>query len=264
MREIEIVLKFFSHRPEKHKKNRIMFDVGAHVGSSALPFAKKGWEIYCFEPETSNYEELRQNLKGYPRMHFIKMGVSDKNEENVPFFLSDEHWGIHTLKPFHPSHKDSETISTTRLDTFISKNSIENVDFLKIDVEGADLLVLKGMDWDKYNPLIVLVEFMDDRTIPNYGYSFHDMVDFLDKYRYSCVISEYGPIIEYGRKGVQTKESKFNGIFEYHRNAKPEWGNLIFYKTEYKKEFYTSVQKALHKQKLLSFKHRIFNIISND
>jgi FkbM family methyltransferase len=227
MREIEIVLKYFSHCPEKHE-NRIMFDVGAHVGSSALPFAKKGWEIYCFEPETSNYEELRENLKDYPKMHFIKMGVSDKNEENVPFFVSDEHWGIHTLKPFHPSHRESENISTTRLDTFISKNSIENIDFLKIDTEGADFLVLKSMDWDKDHPEVVVSEFMDSRTMPTYNYTFHDMVEYMANCGYTCYISEYGPIIEYGRKNMLTKSSEFKGIYPYHNEACPEWGNLLF------------------------------------
>lgn len=249
MNEIDAIIKFFSHSPDRGK-DKIMIDVGAHIGSSSLPFARQGWRIYCFEPEPNNYAELFENMKNFPKITCIQMAVSNIDQEDTSFYVSQEHWGIHSLRPFHPSHKQTMSVKTIRLDTVLGSEKIPFLDFLKIDVEGADFLVLQGMDWNNYCPSMILVEFMDSRTVKNFGYSFHDMVEYMKQHGYDCIVFEYDKICEYGRKGVKTKESKLIDIYDYNKNTNPDWGNLIFFQEDDRTYLQKAIKRALWKKRL--------------
>ena len=82
-----------------------LIDVGAHIGSSAMPFAQKGWRVVAFEPEPTNYQQLCNNLRNFNKVTCIPKAVSEISGQQVPFYVSPEHWGIHSFKPFHPTHR---------------------------------------------------------------------------------------------------------------------------------------------------------------
>jgi FkbM family methyltransferase len=70
---------------------------------------------------------------------------------------------------------------------------------------------------------------MDERSQPNFGYTHHDMVDYMSKQGYAAFVAEWSPITEYGRKG-QTSSSyhQFLRCASYPLDHQPAWGNLIF------------------------------------
>ena len=204
-----------------------LVDVGAQIGSFAQPFATRGWRVIAFEPEPANYQDLLARFENFPNVTCIAKAVSDASEQEVPFYISTEHWGIHSLKPFPPTHQLSLTVETVRLDEILTDLRVERVTVLKIDTEGADFLALKSLDFDRFQPDVVLCEFMDERSQENFDYSHHDMVAYMDQLGYAAFVTEWAPIIEYGRKGVPVSHN-FLQCVAYPLDHDPAWGNLFF------------------------------------
>lgn len=202
--------------------------MGAHHGGFSRLFAKNGWHIIAFEPEKKNRAAFERNLEGFNNVSCAARAVSDVSGEHVPFYVSDEHYGIHTLKPFHKTHKFAYEVETVRLDDFLRELKVREVTLLKIDVEGADFLALKGFDFERYNPELIMVEFMDDRSLPNFGYNHHDMATYMFDKGYNTFVSEWAPIKEYGREGIRTEPHTWLQCAPYPLVHEPAWGNLIF------------------------------------
>jgi FkbM family methyltransferase len=218
------LLQFYPFRG----KRRVMLDVGAHEGSSSKPFARKGWYVVAFEPEPQNRSAFERNLAGYQRVLCIPRAVSDVDGQKVPFYVSTEHYDIHSLKPFHRTHQPGLEVETVRLDTILQQMGIRSVSLLKIDTEGADLLVLKGFDFATYHPDVVMVEFMDERSLQHFGYTHHDMVAYMQEQGYTTFVSEWAPFQDYGRKGSATTSHTWIQCVPYPLDHTPAWGNLIF------------------------------------
>lgn len=217
MGEINILMRFPYSHPEKR-----LVDVGAHVGGFARYFVEMGWQAICIEPETQNFNELRQRFGEHPRVKLHKTAVGSEKGE-FPFYTSAEHWGIHSLQPWHPTHKPAGFVKVTLLAYLV----YEPVSLLKVDVEGAELPALQGYDFKKFAPELAFVEFCDERTDKHFVYSHHDIVEYMAGYGYSAYVSEWAAVKEYGRKG-QLSERKHIGYFPYPLDHDPAWGNLIF------------------------------------
>lgn len=223
--ELDLLMQYrFSDRDP-----RLLVDVGAHVGSFCAPFAEKGWRVIAFEPEPNNHQELVERFKDYPNVVCIKKGVSYNSKKEIDFYVSDEHWGIHSLRPFHKTHQRKIKIETVRLDKELAQNSASKVTLLKVDTEGADYSVLQSFDFETNKPELVVCEFFDERTKVYFDYTHHDVVAHMSQYDYSAFISEWAPITEYGRKGVPGKAHTFLNCGFYPLDHEPNgWGNLIF------------------------------------
>ena len=231
--------------PFSPTKTPTLIDVGAHVGSSSIPFLQKGWGIVAFEPEPENRAQLEENLKLYSSVTIIPKAVSNQAGEKVPFYVSKEHWGIHSLKPYHETHKSEFTVETVRLDQTLRELEIDEVTFLKIDIEGADFLALQSFDFDSYQPEIVMCEFADDRSVPNFNYSHHDMANYMQDRGYHVFISEWAEVKEYGRKGKVTPPHQFLQCVEYPLDHQPAWGNLIFVRSDRVTDFKNTLEEYL-------------------
>jgi FkbM family methyltransferase len=216
--EIDVVFQL-----NRNRKNGIMIDVGAHYGESLRRFMLNNWKIYAFEPDRSNYKFLEQTVDKYD-VCLDNRAVSNVSKQSLPFYTSRESTGISSLSNFHSLHKSDYDVLTVTLSDYIKENNINSITFLKIDTEGYDLFVLKGLDWEN-NPLpeFIVCEFEDKKTIP-LGYSATDIVDFLTKNEYYVVISEWYPIIQYG---TNHKWKRFLTTENINLLDPNSWGNLI-------------------------------------
>lgn len=222
----------------------VLVDVGAHHGWFSMAFARRGWEVIAFEPEKNNCAVFTKNLSDFSKVRCISKAVSNVNDEKVPFFVSDEHYGIHSLKPWHKTHKPTYEVETVRLDHALQELGTDAVTLLKIDVEGADFLALQGFDFCHYQPEVVMIEFMDERTEKNFGYTHHDSAAFMKDRGYTCFVSEWSPVNDYAREGIasETPSTHWIQIYPYSMiHRQPSWGNLIFIpdhdKIKFKKYF---------------------------
>jgi len=240
----------------KSRANRaIMVDVGAHHGSSLSFFVEGGWQVYGFEPDPVNRQKLIERYGQYDNLEILSNAVSDVECEEVDFFSSDVSSGISSLKPFHSSHKISGVVTTTTLNRFLQEHELDHIDFLKIDVEGFEMDVMRGLDFMRVMPDYVLVEYENGKTVPR-GYTSHDLAEFLAGRNYQVFVSEWHPITQYG------KRHNWRCLKLYPCDI-PEasWGNLIAVKTELSDgEALDALGEALNKADYVRRKkHQIFD-----
>jgi FkbM family methyltransferase len=180
-------------------KTGVMIDVGAMRGLALSPFCQAGWQVFAFEPDPTNRKELETRFGNNPNLIIDGRAVADRIAENMPFYSSPESAGISSLHPFRKSHEETCKVSTTTIADFVREKGLHHIDYLKIDAEGYDLLVLKGVHWDSIKPKVIMCEFEDSRT-KSLGYTMHDMAHYLTERGYIVLVSEWHPVIRYGTK----------------------------------------------------------------
>lgn len=216
--EVDVVYELL----REENASGVMIDVGAHHGGSLEQFAEDGWKVFAFEPDPKNRAILSELCTKYPAVNIDTRAVSDKNQDKLPFYTSEVSSGISSLSSFHDSHKESSCVDTVTLDAFFQAEAIQTVDFLKIDTEGHDLFVLKGIPWGGVQPRVILCEFEDRKTKP-LGYDFHDLAQFLQDNGYFLLVSEWYPMVEYGTR------HKWRRFSSYPCDLADDkaWGNII-------------------------------------
>tara|TARA_B110000495_G_C22972794_1_gene571117 strand:- start:2 stop:772 length:771 start_codon:yes stop_codon:yes gene_type:complete len=234
--ESDIIFNFTQQYFQKNvnEGEKIMIDVGAASGRACVPFALKGWNVYAFEPNLFFYNHRGTPLKRYilsGRKNIIleNYAVSEKNDAQIPFYISNESLGISSITKWHNTHKEANFyVNTIRLDRYMKIKNINKVNFLKVDTEGQDLFVLKSYDWEKYTPEIILCEYEDKKTKIALNYTWEDMCKFLNDKGYHIIISEWYPLKKYGAGGGHT----FRCFNKYPCSLQDEnsWGNFICFK----------------------------------
>ena len=121
---------------------KLVLDIGAYVGYYTLLAAKAGAKVYSFEPNPASFKYIVRNAQAngfQERVIAVPKAVSDKNAM-VSFFLSRDQSSL-----FHRSSGFEEVVvECARLDDLLSNEEV--VDFIKMDVEGAELHALQGME----------------------------------------------------------------------------------------------------------------------
>jgi len=207
----------------------LMIDAGAHVGGALAPFAHSGWQVLAFEPDSENREQLVDAFGEFQNVDIDSRAVSDTVSEKSVLYRSDESTGISGLSPFHPSHQPCEEVRVTTLTRVLDEREMTDreITFLKVDTEGFDLNVLKGVPWQANSPELVLCEFEDSKTVP-LGYTFHDLADYLVDRGYRLIVSEWYPIRQYG---VQHDWRRF-ALYPCDLEDSRAWGNILAAKTD--------------------------------
>lgn len=128
------------------KPNSNCIDVGCHKGEMLdliLKYAPQG-QHYCFEPLPNLFQGL-MGKKYPPNCHFFEVALSrETGSTSFNYVISNPSYsGILRRRYDRPSEEDTTiTVKTEQLDHIIPPNT--QIDFIKIDVEGAEMLVLEG------------------------------------------------------------------------------------------------------------------------
>jgi len=147
------------------RTDEIIIDIGANIGASTIPLAKKYLDslFYLFEPHPTLYTRMSQNaaMNGLSNLIPVNFAVSDENASIAFYAQKDQpglrNMGLSSTKP-NKDMGDYEEIfvSSVRLDDFFK--DIENrVCVIKIDTQGNELEVLKSATSiiDKWRPVVV-------------------------------------------------------------------------------------------------------------
>lgn len=159
---------------------KTLIEVGAFDGSDSLRYHKNGYTVYTFEPKKDLFENLVNKTRRLKNYTVIPKAVSLIN--GTTQFNICKQGGASSILPFRPDHELIETwsanrtdiqfsgitydVETTRLDTFIEENSLENtvIDFIHIDAQGVDLDCLKSLGKYITNVLAGVVETVKDKN----------------------------------------------------------------------------------------------------
>jgi len=151
----------------KNINNPVIFDIGANIGTyltlvaRGLPNAK----IFCFEPQRPIFQILCGNIaiNNLYNCYCYNNAIGSTNEIieiNEPDYSTRFNYGAYSLIERNdiPYSNNKVKIEMFTLDSFVSKYSVEKVDFIKVDVEGMEKLVLDGaQDVIKtFNPILYI------------------------------------------------------------------------------------------------------------
>ena len=251
--ETNIIFEVFQ---QNYTDKPIMVDVGACKGDALIKFLKQNWTVHAFEPKGSNYNELVNNTAGY-QITINKRAVSNKPKEKTTFFSSNQNDGIGSLMQFSDSHDNSEKTTVTTLEIYCDEKNIREIDYLKVDTEGFDKLVLEGLNWSKICPRLIMCEYEDKKTI-QLDYTKDDLINFLTDRGYRIIISVWKPIISYGgaHRWQQFVLSDFESI------SKDTWGNIIAINEDKLYHDFIKISKSLSRLWFLNLYYYIRKIIS--
>jgi len=170
---------FFSKEPETlnwidgFNPNSIFFDIGANVGLYSIYAAlKKDMKVFAFEPSFFNLEFLARNIFRNDlndKINILPIALNDKNGLN-DFHLTSTEWGG-ALSTFEMNYDDSgnemhpEFIYKTigfSLDSIVKILNISQPDYIKIDVDGLEHIILSGAKEVLKEVKEILVEINDN------------------------------------------------------------------------------------------------------
>lgn len=164
-----VVSRFFPHL-----RYGVFVDVGAHDGktfSQSLHFEKKGWTGICVEPLPEVFNALKSLRKCVcvnaaidveeGETDFVKNGGYTEMLSGIQKYYPDKHHE-RRLKEQRLMGGGTEIVKvpTVRLDTLLKRQGIKRVDYLSIDVEGAELAVVKSINFDDVD--IEVIGFEDN------------------------------------------------------------------------------------------------------
>jgi FkbM family methyltransferase len=174
------------------KPDMVLADIGANQGEFVLFSAKRLTRgmVLAFEPVDFLSEQLKVNiaLNPFTNIRTFAFGLSDA-PARIPIYMgatgAGEHEGLATIFQSDQRNRFIQEIELKVFDEEVGAMGINRLDFLKIDVEGAELVVLKGSrkTIEKYRPAIML-EISED-TYRNAGYSVEDVKSFFHSLGYS-------------------------------------------------------------------------------
>lgn len=131
------------------EKGAIVIDVGSYDGGTCLRFTERGFKVYGFE--------MDKNLFGYAAK------VAKENNFVVENFGLGSHKHTANYLPLdggstHLDDNGSEVAQIITLDSYVRKKNIPRVDLIKLDVEGAELDVLKGaaVTISRFKPILLI------------------------------------------------------------------------------------------------------------
>jgi FkbM family methyltransferase len=171
------------------KDGVVLFDVGANKGEFSRRildvFGDQPFQLYAFEPSRKTFASLQEGLQGKSSVRLINLGLGER-PDSVELYTDRDGSGLASVYPRDLKFRNidfsrHETIELTTLDMFCEQNGIALIDFLKLDVEGHELAVLRGGQKMFSSGRVKIVQFefggcnIDSRTF------FKDYMDFFAK-----------------------------------------------------------------------------------
>lgn len=130
----------------------VVFDVGANIGLISQPAAwlvgRRG-QVHAFEPSPAVSESLRRRVELLRLRNVVtnRCAVGRTVGQATLYEYESFHGGASSLRPETRTagpHDHETTVPVDSIDRYVASCGIQRVDFIKIDVEGAELEVLEG------------------------------------------------------------------------------------------------------------------------
>ncbi len=141
--------KMYIPSPLNIERNDVVIDIGANIGVfTAFAATRTQKMIYAFEPFPNAFKFLNANIhtNNFQHVHAYAVAVCDK-VGTQKFFLNNKMSTGHSLSDYHNHNtlKDYIEVATISLPQIIDEHSLEKVDFLKMDCEGAEGTIFQSI-----------------------------------------------------------------------------------------------------------------------
>ena len=195
------------------KNPRTCLDIGGNIGYFSLYFSAKftNCQIYTFETSPKNFKHLKDNLKLNNTNNISAHNIGLTNEcKQMEMFYNPEASGSSSLKDLLENKSTYKVICEfNTLDNFVKENQIENIDFIKCDVEGAEKFVYEGglKTIEKFHPTIY--SEMLRKWSAKFSYHPNDIIKIMNQFNYECFAISAGTFNKISEVTEDTIETNF-------------------------------------------------------
>ncbi len=170
----------------------VIVDIGAHIGYYTLLFSKitgKSGKVFAFEPGQSIFMILKENVRinNYTdRVVTVNKAVSSENNREINLYLNNSNPGMNRIFKSEKYGKITdpiEKIGTISVDGYFSRNPVQKIDFVKLDIEGSEYGAIKGMQQTlKNNESIKIITEFHPTSIREFGVEPIEFLELLDSF----------------------------------------------------------------------------------
>jgi FkbM family methyltransferase len=171
----------------------VMVEVGGGLPdwiNNSYHWRINGWKTLCVEPNplfAQRHREMGSEVwegacaDWSGDGHFIIVGESERGDGSQHSFshLSGSDWNMSSsMRDIYLSTEKREIpIKVRTLTEILTECGIESVDILSIDVEGGEIGVLKGLDWERWRPKVIQIENITHNDYQPYLNGYHKVED---------------------------------------------------------------------------------------
>jgi len=167
-------------------KDSVFFDLGAHIGQYTLMASPLCRAVHSFEPVPVTFELLHRNVQanGLANVFANHCAVSDRSGDVTIYEGDVSNMDRSSLRPPAYTSGKSFVVPSLTLDAYVREHG-DVPDLIKIDVEGAEISVLRGacnLLRERHPTLIVEIDRLNQ---PRFGFTADDLLEELKGFGYS-------------------------------------------------------------------------------
>lgn len=157
----------------------IIVDAGANIGASTLFFRLKypDAKIFAIEPERSNFELLKQNLRNYQNIILENYALWSENKELI---ISNPDAEKYAFQMKENEGLTGGAINGVTIERLMELWNLQQIDLLKIDIEGAEKMIFDKPEVSWLNKVQVLIIELHDSIMPGTSEVFHRSIRCID------------------------------------------------------------------------------------
>ena len=184
------------------RQGMTVFDVGANIGNYSILFSRlvgSEGKVYSFEPTSTTFKKLEERVKAekiqnifpFQNAVFSENKLIEFNEFPDDFSVWNSIGRPRMENPANPQEYvpivTTETVGAITLDSFCQEHSIDKIDYLKIDVEGAESDVINGSIHLLAKKTIQFIQFeISQKMLEGMQHTAQETFDLLIANGYEC------------------------------------------------------------------------------
>lgn len=195
------------------KQSLTIFDIGGNIGWYSLNFSRWAPEakIHAFEPipRTFDYFMRHMAMNGIQNVVANNCAVGDTKEDQE-FYWTELETGSASMRNIQDREKINKvTCKMVTVDDYCAKNNIDRIDFIKCDIEGAELFAFRGARGmlEKSRPMVF--SEMLRKWSAKFGYHPNDIIDIFSGIGYRCFAFEESRLVSILRVDEDTRPTNF-------------------------------------------------------
>lgn len=157
----------------------VFWDIGSAQGRYAIPAALMGWETYAIDPDPVAQAALQKNLALNPKARekmSVLQAAAGRERGVLPLYVSDQDRWAPSLHKNDKRLSNRIEVAVVSLGEMVDQGLIKPPDIVKIDVEGAEMMALWGME--TIRPTNWFIE-IHDKYLPKFGASREQLIKHL-------------------------------------------------------------------------------------
>lgn len=194
------------------KPNQTILDIGGNIGFHSVSLGKEfpTSTFYAFEPIPKTFAQLKMNIEmnHMQNIHCYNFGFSNE-EKDIPFFFYPE--GSGNASAANLSERtdiEKVTCHVSTVDTFVQKNKLK-VDFIKCDVEGAELFVFQGAKETIRTQRPIIFSEILRKWSQKFNYDPNEIFQFFSSLGYKSYTCSNNELKPFSQMTEQTLETNF-------------------------------------------------------